>query len=56
MIMKDTDGKKVWHAGKASKEELDEIDSCTLCKIMPQLQETCYAREYCHRQTQMEIE
>lgn len=52
----DKDGKKVWHAGKARKEELDEIDRCNLCKTMPQLKDTCYAREYCHRQLQMEIE
>ena len=52
----DKDGKKVWYAGKASKEELDEIERCNLCRTMPQLKDTCYAREYCHRQLQMEIE
>ena len=47
---------KVWHAGKARQEELDEIDQCQLCRIMPELAKTCYATEYCHRQLKMQIE
>ena len=54
MIMEDK--KKVWHAGKARQEELDEIDNCKLCEIMPELRKTCYAREYCHRQIQIQME
>ena len=47
---------KIWYAGKASREELDEIDQCRLCEIMPELANTCYATEYCHRQIRMELE
>ena len=50
------DRNKVWHAGKARQEELDEIDQCRLCAIMPELEKTCYATEYCHRQIIMEID
>lgn len=46
---------KVWHAGRARKEELDEIDQCRLCEILPELEKTCYATEYCHRQIRMEL-
>lgn len=53
--MKDSKN-KVWKAGKASQEELDEIDSCRLCEIMPELEHTCYATEYCHRQIKMQID
>ena len=42
--------RKVWYAGRASQEELDEIDRCRLCEIMPHLEKTCYATAYCHRQ------
>ena len=45
---------KVWHAGKAPREELEEIDRCRLCEIMPELAETCYATKYCHRQIKMD--
>ena len=41
---------KVWKAGRARQEELDEIDQCRLCEIIPELEKTCYATEYCHRQ------
>ena len=47
---------KVFHCGRARQEELDEIDQCKLCKIMPELEKTCYATKYCHRQMKMEIE
>jgi len=47
---------KVWHAGHPSKEELDEIDRCNLCKIIPELEKTCYATLYCHRQMQMQLD
>ena len=47
---------KVYHAGKASQEELDEIDQCRLCEIMPELEKTCYATAYCHRQMRMELD
>ena len=47
---------KVWKAGKLPQEELDEIDKCQLCKIMPELANTCYATKYCHRQIRMELE
>ena len=46
---------KVWHAGKAPQDELEEIDRCKLCEIMPELEQTCYATEYCHRQIKMEF-
>ena len=47
---------KIWHAGRASKEELEEIDNCRLCSIMPELEITCYATKYCHRQIKMQLE
>ena len=47
--------KKIYDAWQASQEELDEIDSCRLCEIMPQLEQTCYATKYCHRQMKMQI-
>lgn len=47
---------KVWIAGKVPQEELDEIDSCRLCEILPELENTCYATEYCHRQLKMQID
>ena len=47
---------KVWHAGKVRQEELDEIDACRLCEIIPELEKTCYATEYCHRQMKMQLE
>jgi len=50
------DKNKVWHAGKMPQDELDEIDRCNLCQIMPELANTCYATKYCHRQIKMEIE
>lgn len=50
------DKHKVWKAGKAPKEELEEIDSCRLCEIMPELEKTCYATEYCHRQIKMQLD
>ena len=43
---------KVWHT-PASKRELEEIDSCHLCQLIPELAEHCRAVEYCHRQTNM---
>ena len=46
---------KVWHTGKVPQEELDEIDSCELCRIIPELEKTCYATKYCHRQLRMDI-
>lgn len=46
---------KVWSAGKAPQEELDDIDRCRLCEIMPDLEHTCYATKYCHRQMKMEV-
>lgn len=49
------DEHKVWRAGRARKEELDEIDECRLCEIMPELAGTCYATEYCHRQLKMDF-
>ena len=54
--MKKEKNNKVWHAGHPSKEELDEIDSCRLCEIIPELEKTCYATEYCHRQMQMQLD
>ena len=50
------DREKVWTAGKAPQEELDEIDQCRLCEILPDLENTCYATRYCHRQMKMEID
>ena len=50
------DDHKTWRAGKARQEELDEIDRCRLCKIMPELAKTCYATEYCHRQLKMQLD
>ena len=50
------DDHKVWKAGKARQEELDEIDQCRLCEIMPELEKTCYATAYCHRQMQMQLD
>ena len=47
---------KVWTAGIASQEELDEINRCKLCEIMPELEQKCYATQYCHRQIKMELE
>ena len=48
--------RKVWKTSRrANQEELDEIDRCQLCKIMPELEKTCYATEYCHRQTKMDL-
>lgn len=44
---------KVWHT-PASKRELEEIDNCRLCQILPELADTCYATRYCHRQLKME--
>ena len=49
------DKNKVYHAGKARQEELDEIDQCRLCEIMPELENTCYATKYCHRQSKMDL-
>ena len=46
---------KVWRAGKARREELEDIDSCKLCEIMPELEKTCYATAYCHRQIAMQL-
>lgn len=50
------DRHKAWKAGRARQEELDEIDQCKLCEIIPELAQTCYATEYCHRQIQMELD
>lgn len=50
------DQRKIWKAGKARQEELDDIDSCRLCEIMPELEKTCYATRYCHRQLTMDLE
>lgn len=50
------DDRKVWHAGKARQEELDEIERCRMCEIIPELAGTCYAREYCHRQMRMQLD
>ena len=50
----DLNKNKVWSAGRAPQEELDEIDSCNLCKFIPMLAETCYATRYCHRQMRMD--
>lgn len=47
---------KVFHCGKARQEELDDIDNCRLCEIMPELEKTCYATAYCHRQMQMQLD
>ena len=47
---------KTWYAGKARQEELDEIDNCRLCEIVPELEETCYATRYCHRQMKMQLD
>ena len=49
------DQRKTWKAGKAPQEELDDIDSCRLCEIMPELEKTCYATRYCHRQLTMDL-
>ena len=49
------DNKKVWRACKAPQDELDSIDNCSLCRIMPELEKTCYAARYCRRQIKMEI-
>ena len=49
------DEHKVWRAGIARQEELDEIDQCRLCEIMPEIAKTCYATEYCHRQLKMDF-
>lgn len=49
------DDHKIYYAGKATQEELDEIDNCDLCRIMPELEKTCYATAYCHRQMKMEL-
>ena len=46
---------KIFRCGKASQEELDDIDNCKLCEIMPELANTCYATKYCHRQMQMDL-
>lgn len=55
--MKEENSKnKVWQAGKARQEELDAIDRCRLCEIIPELEKTCYATKYCHRQMKMQIE
>lgn len=48
--------KKEWTCGKARQEELDSIDQCNLCRIMPELEKTCWATKYCHRQMKMQIE
>ena len=50
-----SDNGKVWHAGRARQEELDEIDRCQLCRTMPELVKTCYAAAYCHRQMRMDL-
>ena len=50
------DRNKVWYAGRASQEELDEIDRCGLCRILPELEQKCWAAAYCHRQMKMDIE
>lgn len=47
---------KVWHAGRASQRELDEIDRCGLCRILPELEQKCWAAAYCHRQMRMKME
>lgn len=47
---------KVWHAGRASQAELDEIDRCRLCEIVPEFEHVCRAVKYCHRQLKMELE
>lgn len=46
---------KIFRCGKARQEELDDIDNCRLCEIMPELSDTCYATEYCHRQMRMDL-
>lgn len=53
--MTQKDDRKVWSAGRAPQKELDEIDSCNLCKFLPELAKTCYATAYCHRQMKMEL-
>lgn len=45
---------KVWHAGRASQEELDELDRCDMCRRFPHLAKTCWATKWCHRQMRME--
>lgn len=55
MVTKVPDDRKIYYAGKARQEELDEIDSCDLCRIMPELEKTCYATAYCHRQMKMDL-
>ena len=50
------DKRKVWHAGKAPQNELDEIDRCRLCEIIPELEKTCYATAYCHRQLKIQFD
>ena len=57
MAVKKQEEKKVWKLSrKAPQEELDEIDQCRLCEIMPELENTCYATKYCHRQLKIEID
>lgn len=51
--MKKTNENKVWYAGKAPQEELDEIDRCRLCEKFPWYEKTCRAVKYCHRQLTM---
>lgn len=55
MAIKVPDDHKIYYAGKARQEELDEIDSCDMCRIMPELEKTCYATAYCHRQMKMDL-
>lgn len=50
-----TERNKVWRAGRAPQEELDEIDQCRMCAIFPDLWKTCYAAKYCRRQTKMQL-
>lgn len=50
------DGHKVWRAGKATQDELEEVDQCNLCSIIPGLERTCYATNRCHRQTTMVLD
>lgn len=57
IAVKKQEEKKVWKLSrKAPQEELDEIDQCRLCEIMPELENTCYATKYCHRQMKIEID
>ena len=48
-----TKGKIEW-TRRASQKELDDVDNCKLCEIMPELEKTCYATRYCHRQMRIE--